>query len=89
VVSEVAGEHAVAWATAHRALIALAVRLLPEPEPTRALGIDETRARSVRWVLEEAGWKRSNLWMTSFVNADPSAPGLLLGLTPGRSGACA
>lgn len=87
-VSEVAGEYAVAWATAHRALIALAARWLPAPEPTRVLRIDETRARSVRWVLEDAGWKRSDPWMTSFVNADTTAPGRLLGLTPGRSGAC-
>ncbi|WP_175442283.1 transposase, partial [Humibacillus sp. DSM 29435] len=87
-VSEVAGEYGIAWATAHRALIVLAARWLPEPEPTRVLGIDETRARSVRWVLEEAGWKRSDPWMTSFVNADPAVPGRLLGLTPGRSGAC-
>lgn len=87
-VSEVAGEYQVGWSTAHKALIALAARWLPEPEPTRVLGIDETRARSVRWVLEEAGWKRSDPWMTSFVNAEPTAPGRLLGLTPGRSGAC-
>ena len=87
-VSEVAAEYQVAWATAHKALIALAARWLPEPEPTRVLGIDEARARSVRWVLEEAGWKRSNPWMTSFVNADPTTPGGLLGLAPGRSGAC-
>ncbi|TQM64104.1 ISL3 family transposase [Humibacillus xanthopallidus] len=87
-VSEVAGEYGVAWSTAHRALITMANRWLPEPEPTRVLGIDETRARSVRWVLQEAGWKRSDPWMTSFVNADPTAPGRLLGLTPGRSGAC-
>jgi transposase len=26
--------------------------------------------------------------MTSFVNADPAVPGRLLGLVPGRSGAC-
>jgi transposase len=87
-VSEVAAEYGVAWATAHKALIAAATRWLPEPEPTRVLGIDETRARSVRWVLQEAGWRRSNPWMTSFVNADTDAPGRLLGLTPGRSGSC-
>lgn len=87
-VSEVAAEYDVGWATAHQALIQVANRWLPEPEPTRVLGIDETRARSVRWVLEEAGWKRSDPWMTSFVNADCSVPGRLLGLTPGRSGAC-
>jgi transposase len=87
-VSEVAAEYGIAWTTAHRALVAAAARWLPEPEPTRVLGIDETRARSVRWVMEEAGWKRSNPWMTSFVNADPDVPGRLLGLTPGRSGRC-
>ena len=54
-VSEVAAEYEVAWSTAHRALIALANRWLPEPEPTRVLGIDETRARSVRWVLKRPG----------------------------------
>jgi transposase len=83
-VSDVAAEHAVSWHTAHKALIAAATAWLPEPEPTRVLGIDETRARSVRWVLEEAGWKRSNPWMTSFVNADTTTPGALLGLVPGR-----
>lgn len=88
-VSEVAAEYGIAWTTAHRALVAAAARWLPEPEPTRVLGIDETRARSVRWVLEEAGWKRSDPWMTSFVGADPAVPGRLLGLAPGRSGSCA
>lgn len=91
-ISEVAAAHAVSWPTAHKALVAAAARWLPEPEPTRVLGIDETRARSVRWVLEEADagarWKRSDPWMTSFVNADITVPGRLLGLTPGRSGAC-
>jgi hypothetical protein len=52
------------------------------------LGIDETRARRVRWILAEAGWRRSDPWLTSFVDADPTRPGPLLGLTPGRSGAC-
>jgi transposase len=87
-VSEVAAEYGIAWTTAHRALVAAAARWLPEPESTRVLGIDETRARSVRWILEEAGWKRSDPWMTLFVNADPAVPGRLLGLTPGRSGGC-
>ena len=52
------------------------------------LGIDETRARTVRWILAEQGWRRSDPWMTSFVDADTTGPGLLLGLAPGRSGAC-
>ena len=87
-VSEVAAEYGVAWTTAHRALIVHAARWLPAPEPTRVLGIDETRVRSVRWLKQEAGWKRSDPWMTSFVNADPLVPGRLLGLVPGRSGTC-
>jgi transposase len=92
-VAEVAAEHGVSWHTAHRALVAAAARWLPEPTPTRVLGIDETRARSVRWILEEEDggqwvWRRSDPWMTSFVDADPSRAGLLLGLAPGRSGSC-
>lgn len=80
---------ALSWRTVNKAVTALAEGgVLGEPEPTRVLGIDETRARSVRWVLEEAGWKRTNPWMTSFVNADTTGPGRLLGLAPGRSGAC-
>ena len=52
------------------------------------LGIDETRARTVRWVLADAGWRRTDPWLTSFVDADPTRQGPLLGLAPGRSGAC-
>ena len=52
------------------------------------LGIDETRARRVRWLLEPAGWRRSDPWLTSFVDADTTGPGVLLGLAPGRSGSC-
>jgi transposase len=87
-IEEVAREHGVSWPTVHRAHVAAATRWLPPPEPTPVLGIDETRARSVRWVLEPSGWKRSDPWMTSFVDVDPSRAGLLLGLSPGRSGAC-
>ncbi len=88
-VADVAAEYGVSWTTAHGALIAHAARWLPAPEPTRVLGIDETRARSVRWIKEhDAGWKRSDPWMTSFVNADPHVRGRLLGLVPGRSGGC-
>jgi transposase len=91
-VAEVAAEHEVSWHTAHRALVAAAARWLPEPTPTRVLGIDETRTRTVRWILDEVGahrvWRRSDPWMTSFVDADPARAGVLLGLTPGRSGSC-
>jgi transposase len=87
-VSEVAAEYGVAWRTAHRAFVAAAATWLGTPTPTRVLGIDETRARRVRWILADVGWRRSDPWMTSFVDADTTGPGLLLGLAPGRSGAC-
>jgi transposase len=87
-VAEVAASFGVAWHTAHAALVAAAARWLPTPPPTRVLGIDETRARRVRWLLEPAGWRRSDPWLTSFVDADTGGPGVLLGLAPGRSGSC-
>ena len=87
-VADVAGEYGVSWPTAHRALVAAAARWLPEPEPTRVLGIDETRFRSVRWLLDGLTWRRSDPWLTSFVDCTPDRPGLLLGLAPGRTGAC-
>jgi len=87
-VADVASEYDVCWRTTHRALVAAAAAWLPEPQPTAVLGIDETRARTVRWILQEAGWRRSDPWMTSLVDADPTRPGRLLGLAPGRSGVC-
>jgi len=86
--TEVGREYGVGWHTAHQALVAAAAKWLPEPDPTPVLGIDETRARRVRWILEEAGWKRCDPWLTSVVDARPDAPGRLLGLAPGRSGQC-
>ena len=87
-VSEVASEYGVSWPTAHKALVAAAARWLPEPTPTSRLGIDETRFRSVRWVLDGIVWKRSDPWLTSFVDCSSDGPGSLLGLAPGRTGAC-
>jgi transposase len=87
-VSEVAAEYGVSWPTAHKALVVAAARWLPEPEPTAVLGIDETRFRSVRWILEGLTWRRSDPWLTSFVDCTPGRPGTLLGLAPGRTGAC-
>ena len=52
-VTDVAGEYGVSWPTAHKPLVVAAARWLPEPEPTTVLGIDETRFRSVRWILDE------------------------------------
>jgi len=87
-VSDVAGEYGVSWPTAHKALVAAATRWLPEPDPTTRLGIDETRFRSVRWILDGIVWKRSDPWLTSFVDCSPDGLGSLLGLAPGRTGVC-
>jgi transposase len=87
-VAEVAVEYDVSWPTAHKALVDAAARWLPEPEPTSRLGIDETRFRSVRWILDGITWRRSDPWLTSFVNCSRDGPGSLLGLAPGRTGAC-
>jgi transposase len=87
-VAEVAREYGVSWWSANQALIDRAADVLgPAPPGVRRLGIDETRVRRVRWLLEEAGWRRSDPWMTSFVDLDPNRPGGLVGLAPGRSGA--
>ncbi len=86
--SDVAREYGVSWWSVNHALVVAAARVIgPAPEGVRLLGVDETRARSVRWLLSEAGWRRSDPWMTSFVDLDPAHPGGLLGLAPGRSGA--
>ena len=95
-VSEVAGEHGIAWGTVHRLLVAAAAQRLGQAEPTTRIGIDETRARSVRWLLTEADeaagtapvWRRTDPWMTSIVDLDPAHAGGILGLAPGRTGAC-
>ena len=86
-VAEVAFEYGVAWGTAHRALVAAAARWLPEPAPTRVLGLDETRARSMHHMLAGIGWRRLDPWLTSFVDCSRDGPGSLIGLTPGRTGA--
>ena len=52
------------------------------------LGIDETRFRTVRWILDGISWKRSDPWLTSFVDCSIEGPGSLLGLAPGRTGGC-
>ena len=84
-VSDVAREYQVSWPTAHKALVSAAAAWLPEPEPTTRLGIDETRFRSVRWILDGITWKRSDPWLTSFVDCSRDGPGSLLGLAPGRT----
>jgi transposase len=87
--SDVAAEYGVSWWSVHRALVAAAVEHTNvRLAPVRMLGLDETRARSVRWTWADGeGWRLSNPWMTSFVDLDLGRPGWLLGLVPGRSGA--
>jgi transposase len=87
-IADVAAEHGVSWPTAHKALVAAAARRLPEPEPTAVLDIDATRFGSVRWMLDGITWRRSDPWMTSFVDCTPGHPGALLGLAPGPTGGC-
>ena len=52
------------------------------------IGIDETRTRRVRWVLGDNVWRRSDPWMTSIVDLDPAHVAGIIGLAPGRTGAC-
>ncbi|HKH54023.1 MAG TPA: ISL3 family transposase, partial [Propionibacteriaceae bacterium] len=87
-VADVAREYGVSWPTAHQALVAQAARWLPVPEPTTRLGIDATRFGSVRWILDGITWRRSDSWLTSFVDCSRDGPGSLLGLAPGRTGGC-
>ena len=87
-VSEVGAEYDLARATVHRILVAAAVVLLAPPELTTTIGIGETRTRRVRWVLVDTVWRRSDPWMTSIVDQDPAGPGGVIGLAPGRTGAC-
>ena len=71
----------------HRARVVKAAAMTPLARcGVMLLEVDETRARSVRWLLAEHGWRRSDPWMTSFVDSDPAHPGGILGLAPGRSG---
>lgn len=60
------------------------------------IGIDETRARSIRWTQQAREqvdsstltWRRSNPWMTSIVDLDRSARGGVIGLAAGHYRAC-
>lgn len=86
--SDVAAENGLSWWTVHRVLVAAAAAALPAPAPTAVLGIDETRTRGVRWLFEDGAWARSDPWMTSIVDLDPTHRSQVIGLAPGRTGAC-
>ena len=60
----------VSWPTAHRAFVAHAKAFLAEPEPTRVLGIDETRRGKPHWTRCELTrrWVRVDPWNTGFVD---------------------
>ncbi|BDB63522.1 ISL3 family transposase [Rhodococcus sp. RDE2] len=84
-VVEVATAHGVSWPTAHRAFVEHAQQLLAEPEPVRALGIDETRRGKPRWERCEKTdtWVRVDPWDTGFV--DLSGRQGMLGQREGRT----
>ena len=42
----------------------------------------------MRWLLEGITWRRSDPWLTSFVDCSVDGLGLLLGLAPARTGGC-
>jgi hypothetical protein len=87
-VAEVAGSHGVSWPTAHAAFVEYADTLLPDPEPTAVLGIDETRRGKPRWVREgpEQSWRRVDPYDTGFV--DLAGDQGLLGQREGRTSQC-
>ena len=94
-VSESATAHGVSWPTAHAAFVEAAELALGEPEPTRVLGIDETRRGKPRWIREPASqpgsepgtgrWVRLDPWDTGFV--DLAGGQGLLGQVEGRTSA--
>ena len=86
-VAEVAGAYGVSWPTAHRAFVAHADQQLGEPEPTRVLGIDETRRGKPRWQRHNVTgrWVRVDPWDTGFV--DLAGDQGLLGQIEGRTAA--
>lgn len=49
-VAEVGAAYGVKWPTAHAAFVEHADALLSDPEPTKVLGIDETRRGKLSWV---------------------------------------
>jgi transposase len=84
--SEVARAHRLSWWLVASMLTA-AADLIGDPDDVlvRRLGVDEHRYRSVRFVRDEhGGWRRSEPWMTTLVDADT---GRVLGVVDGRDSA--
>ena len=89
--TEVAAAHGVSWPTVQRAVVARGAVELVEPEPTRVLGMDETRFGRPRWLLDgehadgRARWRRTDPWETGFV--DITGDQALVGQVDGRTSA--
>jgi hypothetical protein len=80
----VAGEGLMSWPIAHAAFVVHADKLLTEPSPLTALGIDETRRGRPVWRLCEKTktWVKLERFETNFVDLG-GAQGLL-GQASGR-----
>jgi len=63
------------WSVNHALVVKAAGMTASAPAGVRMLGVDETRARSVRWLLAKHGRRRTDPWMTSFVDLDPTTLG--------------
>jgi transposase len=84
-VAEVGASFGVSWPTAHAAFVEHADALLPAPQPTTVLGIDETRRGKPRWVRDSdtEAWRRIDPYDTGFV--DLASDQGLLGQREGRT----
>jgi transposase len=84
-VAEVSASFGVSWPTAHAAFVEHAAALLFAPQPTRMLGIDETRRGRPRWVRDSDSepWRRIDPYDTGFV--DLAGDQGLLGQREGRT----
>ncbi|MBW8709586.1 MAG: ISL3 family transposase [Mycobacterium sp.] len=81
----VAGAGLLGWPAAHDAFVAAVVEQLPEPEPVRVLGIDETRRGKPRWARDAGSgtWTKLETFETNFV--DLAGTQGLLGQASGRT----
>lgn len=70
-VAEVARKVLVGWHTAHRVLIVATARGCPRRNRPQCWTPTRRGGRSVRWIGAEAGWVRSDPWMTSREEATP------------------
>ncbi|HET7327165.1 MAG TPA: ISL3 family transposase [Nocardioidaceae bacterium] len=84
-VAEVAAAFGVSWPTAHTAFCEVADRELTAAQPTRILGIDETRRGRPRWEqdTDTGKWRLVDRWHSGFV--DLAGDQGLLGQVLGRA----